>query len=54
MCALVGFRDPVEIGVRDCLQHQEGERADGVEISLVGEVHLCGAVTRDVGVKCGP
>lgn len=50
MRALVDFSGPVEGGVRGCLQHQEGERADGVEISLMWEVHLRGPVTRDVGV----
>lgn len=35
MCALVDFSGLVDVGVRDCLQHQEGEKADGVEIRLV-------------------
>lgn len=32
---MVDFSDPVEVGFRDCLQHQDRERADGVEINLV-------------------
>lgn len=54
MCALVDFSGLVDVGDRDCLQHQEGEKADGVEICLVWEGYLRDPVSRDVGVKCGP